>query len=194
MTEQTSDSVTLPDIDPSARITRVPTPIASPGCCVLCGKNEHPLGFAATDNLDFEFYGTVYFCADCVGDYARAFGYLSPSDFADLRTHIELQDEELRTLRQAVLGLESTVDNLAGELARRSAEPIPVNDTGWSIPAASSSVSSTVDQPNAELTNVDDPGPVVLDGQVTEYGLQQAAEQGPDDVYDTSGADELLGL
>lgn len=190
MTEQTSDPVVLPDVDPSARITRIANPVASPGCCVICGKSEHPLGFAATDNLDFEFYGTVYFCADCIGDYARVFGYLSPGDFVELKSQLEAYEKELSILRQAILGLESTVDNMAGELARRSNTTANVVNE----PPALSLVSDPVDEPDEELPSNDGGESEQVAEGVSEPDAEQTSGSGPDDLYDTSSADELLGL
>lgn len=177
--------------DASARITLVEHPIASPGCCAICGKNEHPKGFAATSNFDFEFYGTVYFCADCVGDYARLFGYLSPDDFVKLREHIEAQNAELNTLRASVSSLESTVDSVTAELNRRSAVPPAPVDTSLSV---SDLVSSPVDEPDAEL-----PEPVVAESdQISDQPeldfSEHANESRSDDLHGTSAADELLGL
>lgn len=105
--------VPLPDVDPSARITRVMSLPASPGCCALCGKTEHPKGFAATDNFDFEFFGTPYFCGDCIGDYARVFGFISPENLQDVMQRLANQDEELDLLRRSVTNLETLVDAYA---------------------------------------------------------------------------------
>lgn len=180
--------------DPSARIKRIPAPIASPGSCVICGKNEHPDGFAQTDNLDFEFYGTVYFCADCVGDYARAFGYLSSDDLVGLREHIDAQNTELNTLRQAVLGLESTVDGLVADAHRRSTKRAD-DITRGRPPAGNSGVLiNSVDEPNAGLPDASvggtDPVPPRTQPDVTE----PTPEQRPNDLSGSASADELLGL
>lgn len=180
--------------DPSARIKRVPAPIASPGNCVICGKNEHPLGFAQTDNLDFEFYGTVYFCADCVGDYARVFGFLAPSEVTAFREHIEAQDRELNTLRQAVLGLESTVDGLVADAHRRSSKRADDISRSRNEHASISSSSDPVDEPDEGLPEQDSGKPDKLPQRVEPNPAQPVAEQGTDDVFDTTSADELLGL
>lgn len=179
--------------NPSARIVRVDAPVASPGHCGICGKSEHPDGFADA-RLDFEFYGTLYFCADCVGEYARLFNYMSPKDYEAMRTHIEAQGVELNTLRQAVLGLESTVDSLIADAHRRSnvrldrligvdVDPGPPSDPG-----------RPVDQPNEEPAKPDVAGPVKPAGKADNVPAQSSVEQGPNDLYDTSAADELLGL
>lgn len=180
--------------DPSARIRRIPTPIASPGNCVICGKNEHPQGFAATDNLDFEFYGTVYFCADCVGDYARCFGYVSPNDLIGLREHVDAQNDELNTLRQAVLGLESTVDGLIADAHRRSTDRAERIERSRADKRDDDGDSDSVDEPDARPTDVNATGTDQAPKQAERPVAQPSVEQGPNDLHDTSTADELLGL
>jgi hypothetical protein len=136
--------------DASARITLVETPIASPACCVVCGKAKHPLGFAATDNLDFEFYGTVYFCADCVGDYARVFGYLSKDQYESITERLEAQDKELAILRRTIILLENTVDSLTD---LRSLSTVPDDhhgsDDGVSVVAVQGELEIVEDAPSS---------------------------------------------
>lgn len=179
--------------DPSARIKRVPAPVASPGSCVICGKNEHPDGFAQTDNLDFEFYGTVYFCADCVGDYARAFGYLSSNDLVGLREHIDAQNTELNTLRQAVLGLESTVDGLVADAHRRSTKH--ADDITRGRPATPVVIPiDPVVQPDAGLPDANVGGADPVPPSQQPNVAQPVVKQRPDDLSGSASADELLGL
>lgn len=179
--------------DPSGRVLRVDAPIVSPGNCAICGTVNHPLGFV-DPRLDFEFYGTLYLCADCVGECARIFGFLSPSEVAGLREHIEAQDDELNTLRQATHGLESTVDSLIADAHRRSterAERIKRNRDKFHDDVL---VSDPVDEPDAGQA----------DGSVTESvevqpvpdnrPVEPRDERGRDNLFDTSSADELLGL
>lgn len=180
--------------DPSARIKRVPAPVASPGSCVICGKNEHPDGFAQTDNLDFEFYGTVYFCADCVGDYARAFGYLSSDDLVGLREHIDAQNTELNTLRQAVLGLEATVDGLVADAHRRSTKRADDIKRGRNDNASVSSFSDPVDEPDAGPPNKNVGGSGNVPPRTQPDVTESVVEQGSDDLSGSASADELLGL
>lgn len=166
----------------SARVTRVEVPVASPGACVLCGKNEHPDGFAATDNLDFEFYGTVYFCADCIGDYARLFGYMSPKVAEVIETKVSDLTNEVATLRQAVVLMENTIDNLTSLSGMRASGALPV----------AGDVSDAVD--DAELTDQQSQG-ITDSGESDEHQVNQSSEQSRrDDVHDlTTTVDELLG-
>lgn len=178
--------------DPSARVVRVDAPIASPGQCVICGKTEHPLGFADA-RLDFEFYGTLYLCADCVGDYARLFGYVSPEELVSLREHIEAQDLELNTLRQAVLGLESTVDGLIADAHRRSTQRADDIRRTRMLGTGDVLVLNPVDQPDAGPTDASTTGPDSTPEQPVQPADQQVTQQGRPDVSSTT-VDELLNL
>lgn len=99
-----------PKDDPAARVTRIAKPLASPAQCVLCGKSQHPVGFASFDNLDFEFFGSLYFCGDCVGDIARPFGFLGRDELEAIIAKLQEQETELKTLRSAVVNLENLID------------------------------------------------------------------------------------
>lgn len=179
--------------DPSARVVRLASPVASPGHCVICGKTSHPEGFADA-RLDFEFYGTAYFCADCVGDYARLFGYASPNEVTRLREHIVLQDAELNTLRQANSGLESTVDSLIADAHRRSTQRAESIGRGKPFSGTGDAIQRPVDQPDAGLPVSNPAKPSVPLKQAEPTPAQSSVEQGPNDLLDTSTADELLGL
>lgn len=192
MTESSvaTTGASLPESDPSARITRIQTPIASPGSCVICGKSDHPDGFAATDNLDFEFYGTVYFCGDCVGDYARVFGFISPNELVQLRLHAAAQDAELNTLRQAVLGLESTVDGLVGDAHRRTEQRANVIAES----KRNNDPKRPVDESDARPADVSTTEPVGEPKRDKPEPARPVDVEGRDNVLDTNSADELLGL
>lgn len=171
--------------DPSARIRRVDVLRASPGQCALCGKNEHPEGFAETDNFDFDFFGTVYFCYDCIGDYARVFGFKSPSELDDLEERFRLQRAELAMLRQAVVHLENTVDNLTGLSDLRRDYIVPGGGDGNIItpepPADSPVIADAVEAGVSEVGEADEP----------------SSEPRRDDVRDTTDSesiDKLLAL
>lgn len=86
----------------SARVKLIEAPIASPGQCALCGKNSHPVGFAAPDNMDFEFYGTFYLCGDCVWDFARLFGYTSAEESAKLKERVRQAEDDAYILASSL--------------------------------------------------------------------------------------------
>jgi len=99
-----------PKDDPAARVRKISKPIASPAQCLICGKDRHPVGFASFDNVDFEFYGSLYFCGDCVGDIARPFGFLSREEIDAVVKKLTAQEIELKILRKSVVNLENLVD------------------------------------------------------------------------------------
>lgn len=174
--------------DPSARITRVSSLPASPGNCAICGKDQHPLGFADA-RLDFEFYGTFYLCADCIGEYARLFGFISPDEFAGMREQLEESIRTNRNLTQAVQSLESTVDNLISDAHRRRREsPLPDHVV------SGSSDGDSVDEPDAEPTDANAGESDRLADDTADGSNEPSNEQGRSDVLDTDSADRLLGL
>lgn len=93
---------------PDARVQVLPAPIASPGVCGICGKSSHPDGFADA-RLDFEWYGTFYLCADCVGDYARAFGYHSISDMDHLYNRIDELEAQVANYENVIARLKEAL-------------------------------------------------------------------------------------
>lgn len=184
-------------LDQSARITRVPVPIASPGNCAICGKNEHPKGFAATDNFDFEFYGTVYFCADCVGDYARVFGYMSREEISDLIEKQKRTDEELTILRESVVNLENILDAYS---KLRSGSDIP-DYRSIITPLSSENVNEGTDQGTTDefqsgeehVSDVISIAPESIDAGEGEDDTvnESSGKQGRDDVRDAPSADVI---
>lgn len=176
--------------NPSARIVRVASPEMSPGQCGVCGTSTDEQGFAYF-GLDFEFYGNLYFCSSCSGETARLFGYQSPTELDSMRETLDAQNAELNTLRQAVLGLESAVDTLAGELSRRGSNPAALAIVEQ---RPNNGPSDPVDQPDEKPADADVDKPIVHDTNAGEGPTQSSNERRPNDLLSTSSADELLGL
>jgi hypothetical protein len=173
--------------DPAARIKRISRPVATPAKCAICGKADHPEGFAATDNFDFEFFGTVYFCADCVGDYARVFGFMSRKEIEDLLVRLDAQEKEIKTLRSAVVNLESIVDAYSH---LRNVKPDALDRSG-----NGSDASESADERDSEqLARVISIAPDVIDAGVS--GEREISERGDepgrDDVQPTESDDSFL--
>lgn len=169
--------------NPSGRITRVEAPVASPGCCGICGISKHDNGFADA-NLHFEFYGTFILCETCVRDYADLFGYLSLEQSNALRELVQHQAEELVVFRKAILGLESAVDALTNVRALASVSVT----TGFleSLVSPVPAESEQVDEGVTEFINTGEGEQLTID--------EPAPEQRPDDVRNTASAsiDELI--
>lgn len=103
-----------------ARVRLIDVPVASPGKCVICGKSEHEKGFI-DPRLDFDFHGTLYFCADCGGEIANVLGYISPEQAIMLAKHVQQLERELEIHRDALLNLESAVEDLTNYRMLRNA-------------------------------------------------------------------------
>ena len=80
-------------------------PVASPAQCGICGYGGSERNYL-DPRLDFEFYGTLIFCEECVGSMARLFGYLSPAVAKLLENRLENSETELIKLRGAVIAME----------------------------------------------------------------------------------------
>lgn len=185
--------MTLPSVNPSGRVQVYPSPVAAPGQCGMCGKAEHPKGFVDI-RMDFEFYGVLYFCYDCVGDIGRAVGFYAPEDLSSLRARVERQDDELVILREAILGMESTVDGLLKNVGRigRRVDPTgtdvvisPVPDPG----TGSGATEPVVSEPAG-------PPPEPAGGGTPEVGAtaQPVSVEGPNDLHDANATvDDILG-
>lgn len=185
MSEPTSASNTaffegVTTSDASARVQKVPVPVASPGACILCGKYTHPEGFAFF-GLEFEFYGTLYFCGDCVGDIASTFGWLPPDRVTALLAEHEDVLQENINLGDKVKFLEEAVDSLTKYRA--------VGDNNFVATIASiveQVESPTDEQPELEFTPS-------TESSVNEQSSDESdvsepvSEQGTDDVPSTTG-------
>lgn len=87
------------------RHTIIDTPISSPGQCVICGYGGPDRRYLDS-RLDFEFYGTVYWCETCVAELARMFGYIEPSQALALERRVQEAERELVNLRAVALAVE----------------------------------------------------------------------------------------
>jgi hypothetical protein len=158
-----------------AKVQLVPVPIASPGKCVGCGKYEHPKGFA-WPQLDFEFYGTLYICGDCVADYAALFGFIPPEQAILLARRIMELEQENDLLKASLENLESAVEHLTNYRMLRNT----TSDTG-----NSSSVSSTTDETPAITDEA--PG-----GEVVNFpGVVTTTESEPSELISEQGSDDV---
>ncbi len=105
------------------QITKSPT--ASPGCCIICGKAEHPEGFV-DGRMDFEFYGSVYFCFDCAREIGRVAGCLDIAQTANLKGQVENllnQNKEYLTELDTMRGLQSAINSYVGNVGTVSSSP-----------------------------------------------------------------------
>jgi len=171
-----TSEITEPTTNPAAaRVQLIEAPVASPGVCILCGKSQHPDGFADA-KLDFEFYGSLYLCGDCVGDFARIFGWIHPRQAQALAYKVNELDEQLRIHREALLNLESAVEHLTDyKLLRNSTAD--VDTSKFNVSNVDEGTTETDDSPSGTVVNF--PG---ADSSTESNPSEFAPEQGSDDV------------
>jgi len=116
-----AESVEIHQAEPSARIVHQFVPMATPGCCVICGQSSHEKGFCAFQNpgLDFEFYGTVIFCYDCVRELSRLWGFATPEEVQLLKDSVEHFQTQLIEVNSNLQQLGEENDSLIGTIARK---------------------------------------------------------------------------
>jgi hypothetical protein len=169
----------------SARVQHIERPIVSPGVCGICGKDKHPKGFV-DPRLDFEWYGTLYFCADCVVDLAAPFGYITEETYADMKRANE-------QLRETVERYEAHLAQLAEKVLLGVSD---INDRSTSDdttgPLDDVSVLQTNDEGEPEQVNF----VVGEKSERTVPTLQLVSGEGADGVPSVTGGDETgpLGL
>lgn len=122
-------------IDPSARIFIQPTPMASPGCCTICGTTECVAGFL-NPQLDFEFYGTVIFCRSCVAEMGRAYKMITESDYHQLVTNNQLLLVENTTLYARIAESEKVLATLRDFYFNSDISSVSGSDISKSIQSA----------------------------------------------------------
>lgn len=169
----------------AARVQLLEAPVVSPGMCILCGKSEHPDGFA-DPRLDFEYYGTLYLCGDCVGDFARLFGWLHPMQARALAMKYDELSKELEIHREALLNLEASVEHLTNyRMLRSTITGTEFSDGMDTTPISSDS--ETTDAPSGSI--IEFPG---ADSSAESDVSEPAPEQGPNDVPEP-GSNESSG-
>lgn len=94
------------------RFFKLDSPQATPGVCGVCGYGGPERSYL-DPRLDFEYYGTLIFCEDCVMSMAEVFGFILPAQARALEARVEEAERELIVYRGLALNLE----NLNGSLA-----------------------------------------------------------------------------
>lgn len=81
------------------------SPVASPGLCGVCGYASNDRRYL-DPRLDFEFYGTLIFCEECIASMAAMFGWLTPELVKELEHRVENAETQLVQTRAAVAAME----------------------------------------------------------------------------------------
>lgn len=182
----------MPTSNPAARVQLIPSPIMSPGCCALCGKASHKEGFA-DPGLNYEFHGSFYLCGDCIGDFARLFGWEHPNkvnevlaENEDLKMQLHYAYTDLQNLGE----IKDAIDNYNGSARAtipdsRSDVPVPDNSPADEDGITQSGVSEQ--QPKHFSSDIGEVPATELD--ITE----SISLEGPVSVpTDSSNVDEFL--
>lgn len=162
---------------PSGRFKLLDAPYASPGKCGLCGyaasgENEPADKRQYVDfNLDFEYYGALYFCTECLHSLISEMGYITPTEADDLKLRLMAAVDELSTFGRVV----EVINGLANFLV----------DAGWishSLPVPVGDESGP-----SEVSEESDSG----EGSDDSEAAKSSDESGPDDTSDV-GSDLTL--
>ncbi len=145
-------------------------PNALPGKCAVCGyaasgDTNQPLDHRkyVDFGLDIDYYGTVYFCTDCVNELAKQLGYLLPEDADEIAAENVALHSELARLSVGLNAINSVADALTG--------------AGWIIPGIDGNITE-----GESVTEEAASDGSTADSEPTE----SVDESGPDDVRDPS--------
>ena len=173
----------LPDASiQHGRVVITPTPVATPGCCCVCG-------YAGSDRvyidyrLDFEFYGTLYFCSDCGMEPARLLGWTDPSKTLDLINANKTLVVQLENLTKRANELEHSLDVFAASRLADSHRHVIHHDGGNNQPAKSEQTASELRGSGKSEVAGNDPASV-----------ESIAEQRSDDASDDDFLTGILDL
>jgi hypothetical protein len=83
------------------------SPVVSPGVCGICGFGGAEGRKYLDPRLDFEFYGSLIFCEDCVTAMANQFGCLNPAQAQALESRVEEAERQLITYRAVISNMEN---------------------------------------------------------------------------------------
>lgn len=153
------------------------SPVASPGNCGICGYSSNDRRYL-DPRLDFEFYGTLIFCDQCVASMARLFGWLTPELAKELEVRVESAETHLVQMRAAVAAMEDLRVALGSF------------DSGDASGSGSGSSESIVAVPTADQPSAID---VIGEGSGDSEADVTDLLSGSDDVRDDS-ADDPFGF
>jgi hypothetical protein len=78
------------EVSPQSRVQVLDCAPVAPGVCILCGIAD---GRKFVDfGKQVEWYGAVYFCSECIGEVARALGWVPVAEYNELLAEFKKLD------------------------------------------------------------------------------------------------------
>lgn len=155
-------------------------PVADPARCGICGYGGRDRKYL-DPQLEFEFYGLLIFCEECISSMARLFGYIEPAQAQALEVRVEEAGRELIQLRAATAAMEAfrVAIGLSPDHGTTSDEPS-------SRPVADSVIAEPVESGS----------PTAINGAVESRQIAESVSvEGRDDLRDfNSDSDHGLSL
>lgn len=103
-------------VDVSGRFKVLDQPYSAPSKCAFCslGHNQNGTVNFIDTTLDFDFYGVVYICSNCLTEIAKSLGYIAPEEYTQLRESYHQVYDENDRLAAENGGLRDAVNILTG--------------------------------------------------------------------------------
>lgn len=122
----------LPPAHPLSRFQLLSSPIAVPGKCACCGTATRPV---VDFGMTLEFYGAVYFCETCLAEAARAIGFVSPEEIAEVRAGSSQAFNEQLLAQDLVAISRERYNAISMAVASLSYAFLPADDSGADLVA-----------------------------------------------------------
>ena len=117
-------------VEQSSRYRVVEFPTALPGHCFGCRKHKGP--FIDT-GIQEDFLGAIYWCHDCVAEMARNFGFITPDQAHDLKTQLNIANQDNIDYLESIGDLEEENVGLRRALTRSSGSPTVQSDSDSTV-------------------------------------------------------------
>lgn len=166
-----------PAYEPLSRFQLLPSPVAIPGKCAVCGTSTRPV---VDFGMTLEFYGAVYLCETCLTEAARAIGMVSISEYNEAKEGSSQSFSENLLARDMVAIPRGQYDALSVALRNLSSLILPVSFGGLTVVE-----SPPIDpEPNLFDATEGDAGIFSSGGDESIAGESGTSEQEPDSIID----------
>lgn len=161
------------------RLNILDYPVALPAECGMCGFSGQERKYLDL-RLDFEDYGALIFCQDCIMSMAQMFGFIKPDQARELEARVEEAERELIQTR-------ALLTNLGGLRVSLDALGIGAGDSGL---AALDSVGGSMDESDEELPNGESGESDQVPDSEQSDSDKSGDESGPDDSGKSESTDK----